>query len=234
MLPPIESAVHPSWLPAFDTLSEGIALIRGFLDAETESGRNWLPAPENVLRAFAQPLDQVKVVILGQDPYPTPGHSVGLAFSVAPGVALPRSLSNIFSEMQSDLGVDAPTSGDLTPWSQQGVLLLNSVLTVQSGVAGSHRGKGWEQVTGAALRALKNRPGGAPVTIFWGKAAQECGSDFDRRGVISSPHPSPLSAHRGFWGSKPFSRANDLLIQAGIAPIGWELSQQVASERNGA
>jgi uracil-DNA glycosylase len=205
-------------------LSEGITSIRGFLDAETESGRNWLPAPENVLRAFAQPLDQVKVVILGQDPYPTPGHSVGLAFSVAPGVALPRSLSNIFSEMQSDLGVDAPTSGDLTPWSQQGVLLLNSVLTVQSGVAGSHRGKGWEQVTGAALRALKNRPGGAPVTIFWGKAAQECGSDFDRRGVISSPHPSPLSAHRGFWGSKPFSRANDLLIQAGIAPIGWELS----------
>ena len=234
MLPPIESVAHPSWLPAFDALSEGITSIRGFLDAETESGRNWLPAPENVLRAFAQPLDQVKVVILGQDPYPTPGHSVGLAFSVAPGVALPRSLSNIFSEMQSDLGVDAPTSGDLTPWSQQGVLLLNSVLTVQSGVAGSHRGKGWEQVTGAALRALKNRPGGAPVTIFWGKAAQECGSDFDRRGVISSPHPSPLSAHRGFWGSKPFSRANDLLIQAGIAPIGWELSQQVASERNGA
>ncbi|MDE1046196.1 MAG: uracil-DNA glycosylase [Candidatus Nanopelagicales bacterium] len=224
MLPPIESVAHPSWLPAFDALSEGITSIRGFLDAETESGRNWLPAPENVLRAFAQPLDQVKVVILGQDPYPTPGHSVGLAFSVAPGVALPRSLSNIFSEMQSDLGVDAPTSGDLTPWSQQGVLLLNSVLTVQSGVAGSHRGKGWEQVTGAALRALKNRPGGAPVTIFWGKAAQECGSDFDRRGVISSPHPSPLSAHRGFWGSKPFSRANDLLIQAGIAPIGWELS----------
>jgi len=224
MLPPIESVAHPSWLPAFDALSEGITSIRGFLDAETESGRNWLPAPENVLRAFAQPLDQVKVVILGQDPYPTPGHSVGLAFSVAPGVALPRSLSNIFSEMQSDLGVDAPTSGDLTPWSQQGVLLLNSVLTVQSGVAGSHRGKGWEQVTGAALRALKNRPGGAPVAIFWGKAAQECGSDFDRRGVISSPHPSPLSAHRGFWGSKPFSRANDLLIQAGIAPIGWELS----------
>ena len=224
MLPPIESVAHPSWLPAFDALSEGITSIRGFLDAETESGRNWLPAPENVLRAFAQPLDQVKVVILGQDPYPTPGHSVGLAFSVAPGVALPRSLSNIFSEMQSDLGVDAPTSGDLTPWSQQGVLLLNSVLTVQSGVAGSHRGKGWEQVTGAALRALKNRPGGAPVTIFWGKAAQECGSDFDRRGVISSPHPSPLSAHRGFWGSKPFSRANDLLIQAGIAPIEWELA----------
>jgi uracil-DNA glycosylase len=223
MLPPIESVAHPSWLPAFDALSEGITSIRGFLDAETESGRNWLPAPENVLRAFAQPLDQVKVVILGQDPYPTPGHSVGLAFSVAPGVALPRSLSNIFSEMQSDLGVDAPTNGDLTPWSQQGVLLLNSVLTVQSGVVGSHRGKGWEQVTGAALRALKNRTRGAPVAILWGKAAQECGADFDRRGVISSPHPSPLSAHRGFWGSKPFSRANDLLIQAGIAPIGWEL-----------
>jgi uracil-DNA glycosylase len=224
MLPPVESVVHPSWLPAFDALSEGITSIRGFLDAETESGRTWLPAPENVLRAFAQPLDRVEVVILGQDPYPTPDHSIGLAFSVAPGIALPRSLSNIFSELQSDLGVNAPISGDLTPWSRQGVLLLNSVLTVQSGVTGSHRGKGWEQVTGAALRALKNRPHGAPVAILWGKAAQECGADFDPRGVISSPHPSPLSAHRGFWGSKPFSRANDLLIQAGIAPIEWELA----------
>ena len=224
MLSPIERAVHPSWLPAFDALSARISSIRGFLDAETKSGHKWLPAPENVLRAFAQPLDRVKVVILGQDPYPTPGHSIGLAFSVAPGVALPRSLSNIFSELQSDLGVNAPISGDLTPWSRQGVLLLNSVLTVQSGVTGSHRGKGWEQVTGAALRALKNRPRGAPVAILWGKAAQECGADFDPRGVISSPHPSPLSAHRGFWESKPFSRANDLLIQAGIAPIEWELA----------
>ncbi|MDE0974152.1 MAG: uracil-DNA glycosylase [Candidatus Nanopelagicales bacterium] len=224
MLFPIESAVHPSWLPAFDALSEGISSIRGFLDAETKSGRNWLPAPENVLRAFAQPLDRVKVVILGQDPYPTPGHSIGLAFSVALGVALPRSLSNIFSELQSDLGVNAPISGDLTSWSRQGVLLLNSVLTVQSGVTGSHRGKGWEQVTGAALSALKGRPGGAPVAILWGKAAQECGGDFDPRGVISSAHPSPLSAHRGFWGSKPFSRANDLLIQSGISPIEWELA----------
>ena len=224
MLSPIESAVHPSWLPAFDALSARISSIRGFLDAETKSGHKWLPAPENVLRAFAQPLDRVKVVILGQDPYPTPGHSIGLAFSVAPGVALPRSLSNIFSELQSDLGVSAPTSGDLTSWSRQGVLLLNSVLTVQSGATGSHRGKGWEQVTGAALSALKSRPGGAPVAILWGKAAQECGGDFDPRGVISSAHPSPLSAHRGFWGSKPFSRANDLLIQSGISPIEWELA----------
>ena len=224
MLSPIESAVHPSWLPAFDALSARISSIRGFLDAETKSGHKWLPAPENVLRAFAQPLDRVKVVILGQDPYPTPGHSIGLAFSVAPGVALPRSLSNIFSELQSDLGVSAPTSGDLTSWSRQGVLLLNSVLTVQSGSTGSHRGKGWEQVTGAALSALKSRPGGAPVAILWGKAAQECSGDFDPRGVISSAHPSPLSAHRGFWGSKPFSRANDLLIQSGISPIEWELA----------
>ena len=223
MLSPIESAVHPSWLPAFDALSARISSIRGFLDAETKSGHKWLPAPENVLRAFAQPLDRVKVVILGQDPYPTPGHSIGLAFSVAPGVALPRSLSNIFSELQSDLGVSAPTSGDLTSWSRQGVLLLNSVLTVQSGVTGSHRGKGWEQVTGAALRALRNRPCGAPVAILWGKAAHASAGNFDPRGVISSPHPSPLSARRGFFGSKPFSRANDLLIQTGITPIEWEL-----------
>ena len=224
MLSPLESPVHPSWLPAFDALSDEISSIKDFLDAETESGRNWLPDPENVLRAFAQPLDRVKVVILGQDPYPTPGQSIGLAFSVALGVAIPRSLSNIFSELQSDLGVNAPMSGDLTPWSRQGVLLLNSVLTVQSGATGSHRGKGWEQVTGAALSELKNRPGGAPVAILWGNAAQQCGGDFDPRGVISSPHPSPLSAHRGFWGSKPFSRANDLLIQADIAPIAWELA----------
>ncbi len=215
--------MHPSWLPTFKGLSAEIFSIREFLDTETAAGRDWLPSPENVLRAFAQPLNRVKVVILGQDPYPTPGHSVGLAFSVSPGVAPPRSLVNIFHELQSDLGVNAPTNGDLTPWAQQGVLLLNSVLTVQSGVSGSHRGKGWEQLTGAAIAALANRPEGAPVAILWGKDAQVSGSDFDPRFVISSPHPSPLSARRGFFGSKPFSRANELLHEKGVAPIEWEL-----------
>ncbi len=223
MLPLIETAIHPSWLLAFKGLSAEISWIRRFLGAETVAGRDWLPAPSLVLRAFTQPLDQVKVVVLGQDPYPTPGHSVGLAFCVAPGVAPPRSLVNIFRELQSDLGVNAPTNGDLTPWAQQGVLLLNSVLTVQSGVSGSHRGKGWEQLTGAAIAALANRPEGAPVAILWGKDAQVSGSDFDPRFVISSPHPSPLSARRGFFGSKPFSRANELLHEKGVAPIEWEL-----------
>ncbi len=223
MLPPVESSVHPSWLPTFKGLSAEIFSIREFLGTETVAGRDWLPSPENVLRAFAQPLDRVKVVILGQDPYPTPGHSVGLAFSVSPAVAPPRSLVNIFRELQSDLGVNTPTNGDLTPWAQQGVLLLNSVLTVESGVSGSHRGKGWEKIASAAIAALTNRPEGAPVAILWGKDAQVSGSDFDPRFVISSPHPSPLSARRGFFGSKPFSRANELLHEKGVAPIEWEL-----------
>ncbi len=215
--------MHPSWLPTFKGLSAEIFSIREFLGTETVAGRDWLPSPENVLRAFAQPLDRVKVVILGQDPYPTPGHSVGLAFSVSPAVAPPRSLVNIFRELQSDLGVNTPTNGDLTPWAQQGVLLLNSVLTVESGVSGSHRGKGWEKIASAAIAALTNRPEGAPVAILWGKDAQVSGSDFDPRFVISSPHPSPLSARRGFFGSKPFSRANELLHEKGVAPIEWEL-----------
>ncbi len=216
--------MHRSWLPAFEGLSDAISTIQGFLETETLAGRNWLPASSLVMRAFTQPLDQVKVVILGQDPYPTPGQSVGLAFCVAPGVALPRSLVNIFSELQSDLGVEAPSNGDLTPWAGQGVLLLNSVLTVQSGVSGSHRCKGWEQITEAAIAALMNRPEGAPVAILWGKDAQACGNGFDPRLVISSPHPSPLSARRGFFGSRPFSRTNALLQQKGVAPIEWALA----------
>ena len=223
MLTCLESSVHRSWLPAFEGLSDAISTIQGFLETETLAGRNWLPASSLVMRAFTQPLDQVKVVILGQDPYPTPGQSVGLAFCVAPEVALPRSLMNIFGELQTDLGVGAPSNGDLTPWANQGVLLLNSVLTVQSGVSGSHRGHGWEQITGAVMAALMNRLQGAPVAILWGKDAQVCGIGFEDRHVISSPHPSPLSARRGFFGSKPFSRTNELLRHKGVAPIDWEL-----------
>lgn len=224
MLLDVQASVHPSWLPVFEGLSAEIANVSGFLELESEAGRQWLPESSQVLRAFTQPLDLVKVVILGQDPYPTPGHSVGLAFCVAPEVALPRSLANIFGELQSDLGVDVPASGDLTPWAEQGVLLLNSVLTVGTGASGSHRNKGWEQITGAVIAALVNRPEGSPVAILWGKDAQSYGSDFDSRFVISSPHPSPLSARRGFFGSKPFSRANELLRQQGVAPIQWDLA----------
>lgn len=224
MLLDVQTSVHPSWLPVFEGLSAEIATVRNFLELETAAGYPWLPAPSQVMRAFTQPLDQVKVVILGQDPYPTPGHSVGLAFCVGPKVALPRSLVNIFSELQSDLGVDAPTSGDLTPWAEQGVLLLNTALTVGSGHSGSHRGKGWEPITRAAITALINRPEGSPVAILWGKDAQSYGSDFDSRFVISSPHPSPLSARRGFFGSKPFSRTDELLQEQGLAPIEWDLA----------
>jgi uracil-DNA glycosylase len=220
----VQASVHQSWLPVFEGRSAEIATLRGFLEDETAAGRHWLPKPAQVLRAFTIPLDQVKVVIAGQDPYPTPGHSVGLAFSVAPGVALPRSLGNIFRELQSDLGVGAPASGDLTPWAEQGVLLLNSALTVGSGHSGSHRGKGWEPVTSAVIAALINRPEGSPVAILWGKDAQNYGNDFDSRFVISSPHPSPLSARRGFFGSKPFSRTNEFLHQQGLAPIDWDLA----------
>jgi uracil-DNA glycosylase len=211
-------------LPVFEDLSTEIAHVSDFLELEMAAGRQWLPEPAQVMRAFNQPLDHVKVVILGQDPYPTPGHSVGLAFCVAPEVALPRSLVNIFRELQSDLGVDSPASGDLTPWAKQGVLLLNSVLTVGSGASGSHRGKGWEPITSAVIAALINRPEGSPVAILWGKDAQSYGSDFDSRFVISSPHPSPLSARRGFFGSKPFSRTNELLRQQGLTPIEWDLA----------
>ncbi len=224
MLLDLQASVHPSWLPVFEGLSPEIANVSGFLEFETAAGRQWLPERSQVLRAFTQPLDQVKVVILGQDPYPTPGHSVGLAFCVGPEVALPRSLVNIFRELKSDLGVGAPASGDLTPWAEQGVLLLNSVLTVGSGQSGSHRSKGWEQITGAVIAALVNRPEGSPVAILWGKDAQSYGSDFDPRFVISSPHPSPLSARRGFFGSKPFSRTNELLRQQGLTPIEWDLA----------
>ena len=224
MLLDVQASVHPSWLPVFEDLSTEIAHVSDFLELEMAAGRQWLPEPSQVMRAFNQPLDHVKVVILGQDPYPTPGHSVGLAFCVAPEVALPRSLVNIFRELQSDLGVDSPASGDLTPWAKQGVLLLNSVLTVGSGASGSHRGKGWEPITSAVIAALINRPEGSPVAILWGKDAQSYGSDFDSRFVISSPHPSPLSARRGFFGSKPFSRTNELLRQQGLTPIEWDLA----------
>jgi uracil-DNA glycosylase len=216
--------VHSSWLPVFEGLSAEISAVRGFLKAETIAGRKWLPEPSQVLRAFTHPLDRVKVVIIGQDPYPTPGHSVGLAFSVAPGVDPPRSLVNIYRELQSDLGVDPPSHGDLNPWAEQGVLLLNTVLTVRSGASGSHRGHGWEQITRAVVAALTNRPEGAPVAILWGKDAQAYGSGFDPRFVITSPHPSPLSARRGFFGSRPFSHTNELLQQQGLTPIDWELA----------
>lgn len=194
-----------------------------FLRAEVAAGRTYLPAGPNVLRAFTQPLSAVRVLVVGQDPYPTPGHAVGLSFSVAPDVRpVPRSLANIFREYGTDLGLPLPTTGDLSPWSERGVLLLNRVLTVSPGLAGSHRGKGWEPVTEQAIRALVARPEPL-VAILWGRDARDLAPMLPSTPRIESAHPSPLSAGGGFFGSRPFSRANQLLADLGAAPVDWRL-----------
>ena len=194
-----------------------------FLRSEIRAGRGYLPAGGNVLRAFTQPLDEVRVLIVGQDPYPTPGHPVGLSFSVAPEVRpLPRSLVNIFREYGTDLNLPTPGNGDLSPWSEHGVMLLNRVLTVQPGKPGSHRGKGWEEITETAVRALADRDGPL-VAVLWGRDAQTLRPLLSDIPVVASAHPSPMSADRGFFGSRPFSRANALLADQGGTPVDWRL-----------
>jgi len=194
-----------------------------FLRAEVAAGRRYLPAGENVLRAFKQPFDGVRVLIVGQDPYPTPGNPVGLSFSVAPDVRrLPPSLVNIFEEYTADLGFPTPATGDLSPWTERGVLLLNRVLTVAPGKPGSHRGKGWEEVTEQAIRALAGRQQPL-VAILWGRDARTLAPLLDGVARIESAHPSPYSASGGFFGSRPFSRANQLLQQQGAEPVDWKL-----------
>jgi uracil-DNA glycosylase len=219
----LSDVVDASWAEALAPVAEQIAAMGEFLRAENAAGRGYLPAGDRVLRAFTQPLADVRVLIVGQDPYPTPGHPIGLSFSVAPEVRrVPGSLRNIFREYADDLGYPKPSSGDLTPWTEHGVLLLNRVLTVQPGSPGSHRGKGWEQVTDAAIRALVAR-GGPLVAILWGRDAQSLQPLLGDTPVIRSVHPSPMSADRGFFGSKPFTRANELLLQQGSAPVDWKL-----------
>lgn len=220
---PLGELVHPSWVPVLKEEQENLTALGEFLREESAAGRQWLPAGSRILRAFQQPLTDIRVLIMGQDPYPTPGHPVGLSFSVAADVQpLPRSLSNIFKELTTDLGVPRPRSGDLSPWSDQGVLLLNRVLTVQAGEAGSHRGKGWERITEAAIRGLVARAEPL-VAILWGRDAQSLVPLMPDVPIIASAHPSPLSADRGFFGSRPFSRANSLLEQAGGTAIDWAL-----------
>ena len=216
--------VHPSWATALAPVTTQVAALGAFLHAERESGRGYLPAGEQVLRAFAQPIDAVRVLIVGQDPYPTPGHAVGLAFSVSASVhPLPRSLQNIYQELEADLGLPRARNGDLSRWADRGVMLLNRVLTVGPGAAGSHRGKGWETVTAQAISALSVR-GGPLVAVLWGRDAQAMEPSLGNVSCIKSPHPSPLSARGGFIGSRPFSRANSLLSQQGADPIDWSLS----------
>ncbi len=221
---PLSDLISPDWAEALEDVEPTIHQIGDFLRSEVAAGRGYLPAPENVLRAFTRPMADVRVLIVGQDPYPTRGHSVGLAFSVAPDVRpLPRSLKNIYAEMESDLGIPPAEHGDLTPWFTQGVLSLNRVLTVQPGVTGSHRRKGWETVTAAAISALTAR-GGPLVAILWGRDAQACQPLLGDVPAICSPHPSPLSARYGFFGSRPFSRANAALEAQGATPIDWRIN----------
>lgn len=215
--------VHPSWASALSPVTTQIAALGAFLHAERESGRGYLPAGQHILRVFAQPMDEVRVLIVGQDPYPSPGQAVGLAFSVPAKLhPLPGSLRNIYRELESDLRVPPPRNGDLSRWADRGVMLLNRVLTVKPGASGSHRGKGWEIVTGQAISALSAR-GGPLVAILWGQDAQSVEPLLGTVSCIKSPHPSPLSARTGFFGSRPFSRANDLLQEQGADPINWSL-----------
>ena len=219
----LEELVESGWAGALQPVAAEIRAMGDFLRAELAAGRSYLPAGENVLRAFSQPFYEVRVLIVGQDPYPTPGHPVGLSFSVAPDVQpVPRSLQNIYRELHDDLGVPIPANGDLTPWTKQGVLLLNRVLTVQPGKSGSHAGKGWERVTDQAVRALaaRDRP---LVAILWGRQAQSLEPLLSDAVCLKSVHPSPLSASGGFFGSRPFSRANALLAEHGSEPVDWRL-----------
>jgi uracil-DNA glycosylase len=220
----LTDVIDPGWAKALEPVADQITKLGDFLRAEIAAGRPYLPEGQNVLRAFQQPFEQVRVLIVGQDPYPTPGHPVGLSFSVAPEVRrLPGSLVNIFKEYVSDLGYERPTNGDLSPWSNQGIMLLNRVLTVQPGKPGSHRGNGWEAVTDQAIKALVARD--QPfVAILWGRDAQSLRPLLGETPRIESVHPSPMSADRGFFGSKPFSRANALLQQLGAQPVEWKLS----------
>jgi uracil-DNA glycosylase len=216
--------VDPGWAEALEPVAGRIAAMGDFLRAEVAAGRRYLPAGENVLRAFRQPFADVRVLIVGQDPYPTPGYAVGLSFSVGPEVRrLPGSLVNIFREYSDDLGYPTPTNGDLTPWSERGVLLLNRVLTVAPGQPGSHRGQGWEEVTEQAIRALAAREETPLVAILWGRDARTLAPLLGGIGLIESAHPSPYSAASGFFGSRPFTRANRLLEQAGGTGIDWKL-----------
>jgi uracil-DNA glycosylase len=220
---PLTELVDPGWAAALEPVADRVAAMGEFLRAEVAAGRPFLPEGPRVLRAFEQPFDAVRVLVVGQDPYPTPGHAVGLSFSVAPDVRpIPRSLVNVFAELQDDLGVPAPSSGDLSPWAAQGVLLLNRALTVRPGAPGSHRGAGWESITEQAIRALAAR-GGPLVAILWGRNARELRPLLGGVPAIESAHPSPMSARNGFFGSRPFSRANALLAEQGAPPVDWRL-----------
>ncbi|TCD54889.1 uracil-DNA glycosylase [Alloscardovia theropitheci] len=226
---PLSDIIDPSWAQALAHVETRIHDMGNFLRAEHSHGVQTLPPASMILRAFTYPLNSIKVLIVGQDPYPTPGHAVGLSFSVSPEVSpIPKSLINIYKELVDDLHVPTPSNGDLTPWADQGVMLLNRSLSVRAGSANSHQGKGWEIITEAAITALNSRTDatGKPlplVAILWGSNARSLKPLLTNATIIESAHPSPLSAYRGFFGSRPFSRANEALIKQGATPINWQL-----------
>lgn len=221
---PLAELIDPGWAIALEPVAGVVTGMGSFLRSEIAAGRSYLPAGEHILRAFERPLADVRVLIVGQDPYPTPGHAVGLSFSVARDVRpIPRSLQNIYRELSADLGVEPAAHGDLSAWADRGVLLLNRCLTVQPGVSGAHRGKGWESVTDRAIDVLVASD--APlVAILWGRDAQTLRPRLGTVPVVASVHPSPMSADRGFFGSRPFSQVNELLAHQGAEPIDWTLA----------
>ncbi|WP_107771827.1 uracil-DNA glycosylase [Nocardioides sediminis] len=215
--------VADDWAQALAPVEARIEAMGRFLREEIAAGRSYLPHGDHVLRAFQRPLADVRVLVVGQDPYPTPGHPIGLSFAVAPEVRpVPRSLANIFTELQADLGIAPASHGDLTAWADQGVMLLNRVLTVAPGQAASHRGRGWEEVTERAIHVLAAR-GGPLAAILWGRDAQSLKPMLGSVPWVESPHPSPLSASRGFFGSRPFSRVDRQLVEQGGSPVDWRL-----------
>lgn len=227
--------LHPSWLPALEEefAKPYMASLKAFLQGQKQQGKVIYPVGANWFAAFNHtPFDQVKVVILGQDPYHGEGQAHGLCFSVLPGVDIPPSLRNIYKELQNDLAIPIADHGCLSYWADQGVLLLNATLTVERGDAGAHQGRGWEEFTDCAIRALNDKREGL-VFILWGSYAQKKGAFIDakRHLVLKAPHPSPLSAHRGFFGCGHFSKANAYLEKQGVQPIDWQLPsrQQLAA-----
>lgn len=211
------------WAVAMKPVEVDIHKMGDFLRDEVRAGRRFLPAPENIFRAFQSPLKDVRVLIIGQDPYPTPGHPIGLSFAVSENVhPLPKSLQNIYKELTDDLGIQPPANGDLSRWSGQGVMLLNRALSVQSGKPNSHAGRGWEVITEHAVKVLNER-GGPLVAILWGANARQLKQFLTNPKILilESVHPSPLSAAGGFFGSKPFSKTNKFLEENNLSPIKW-------------
>jgi uracil-DNA glycosylase len=222
--------LEDSWLAVLEEEfgKDYMKRLKDFLRNEKNNGKVIYPPGSHWFNAFnSTPFDRVKVVILGQDPYHGPGQAHGLCFSVLPGVRIPPSLINIYKELQADLGIEPPSHGCLSAWAEQGVLLLNATLTVERGRAGAHQGKGWEQFTDSAIRALNDRRENL-VFMLWGSYAQKKGAFIDtgRHLVLRAPHPSPLSAHRGFLGCRHFSRANTYLEETGQEPVDWRLPQE--------